>query len=231
MSSDSLLVNCKACGKEIFKSSKSCSQCGAKQRKLSIFHIFGAVLFSVIIIAVILGTQEDAINQSSNLTKQANSSSYQVPEQQLRFIESITNHTASFNKALNELQQASVREQRKLAISSSLKSYVVNSWVGTINKLTTNTDGDAILSIRIAKNIDVKTWNNSLSDMTSNTIIKKETPVYRSLINLSTGQRVKFSGSFFPSKKDHVEELSMTISGSMREPEFLFKFNSITPIE
>lgn len=153
-----------------------------------------------------------------------------MPEDQLRFIGVVTEYVSGFKAAKNELQQSAMRDQRKEGILSTLGGYSVSSWVGTINQLETNTEGKAILSVRISPDIEIKTWNNALSDMASNTLIEKGTPVFSSLFNLSSGQRVKFSGSFFPSETDFIEETSMTIDGSMRDPEFLFRFKSVTPI-
>jgi len=165
---------------------------------------------------------------SSKDTKSRNSLK---PEGQIQFSDAVSISSRNYEDAKNELQQSSIRDKRKEDISSILRSYTINSWVGTINQLETNTDGKAILSVRIAPNIEIKTWNNALSDIASNTLIEKGTGLYKDLFNLSNGQRVIFSGSFFPSEADHIEETSITIDGSMRNPEFLFKFNSVKPIE
>jgi hypothetical protein len=84
--------------------------------------------------------------------------------------------------------------------------------------------------VRISPDIEIKTWNNALSDIASNTLIEKGTPVFNRLFDLSNGQRVRFSGAFLPSDSDFIKETSMTIDGSMRNPEFLFKFKSVSPI-
>ena len=235
MGSESLFTKCKACGKEISKSAKSCPQCGAKQKKLSIIHWIGIVFVSLIMIGVINAPDNKNPPSESNAkapTPQTKSQSLEshMPEDQLRFIGVVTEYVSGFKAAKNELQQSAMRDQRKEGILSTLGGYSVSSWVGTINQLETNTEGKAILSVRISPDIEIKTWNNALSDMASNTLIEKGTPVFSSLFNLSSGQRVKFSGSFFPSETDFIEETSMTIDGSMRDPEFLFKFKFVTPI-
>ena len=152
------------------------------------------------------------------------------PQDQVQFIDAVSEYARGFSNAKNELQQSVLRDQRKLVIANLLDGYSITSWVGTINILETNTDGNAILSVRISPDIEVKTWNNALSDINSNTLIEKELPIYNSLFELSSGQQIEFSGDFFPSKADYIEETSMTIDGSMRNPEFLFKFKSIKPI-
>ncbi len=235
MGSESLFIRCKACGKDISKSAKICPECGAKQRKLKPVYLVALVIFGLMIIGSI-NTQKDntttggknAVSTNSQLG--VRSLNGLTPETQRQFVEVVNEHIAAFNKAKNELQQSVLRDQRKAAIGSALRGYQVDSWLGEISGLETNSEGKAILSVRISSDIQVKTWNNSISDIGSNTLIAKGTPVFDGLLNLSRGQSIKFSGSFFPSDIDFAKETSMTIGGSMRRPEFLFKFQSITPI-
>ena len=237
MGSDSLFNECKDCGTAVSKSAKACPKCGANQKKLKVVHWIGIILLGFIIIGIINtpDSQPTAApsSASSNALKplvKEQSAEPEIPEDQAQFIQIITDHAVKFKTAKNELQQSAIRDQRKEAISASLNSYSVTSWVGTIHKLATNSDGKAILSVRITSDIEVKTWNNALSDIGSNTLIEKGTPVFDSLFDLSKGQRVKFSGTFLASNEDFIDETSMTIRGSMRSPEFVLKFKSVTPI-
>jgi len=236
MGSESLFTKCKTCGKEISKSVKACPQCGAKQKKLSIIHWIGIGFLGLIIIGI--ANAPDKASQSSGEQVKSSVSPKAIasidslmPTEQVRFIETVSKHARDFKGVKNELQQSAMRDQRKAAISGSLEGYSVASWVGTINQLETNTEGKAILSVRISPDIEIKTWNNALSDIASNTLIGKGSSLYGSLFDLSVGQKIEFSGSFFPSETDFVEETSMTIDGSMRNPEFLFKFRSVRPIQ
>lgn len=235
MGSDSLFTKCNTCGKEISKSAKVCPQCGAKQKKISITHWIVIVSLVFIIIWIVNNTDnKTSSNEVSSNTaissKSAQSMEYQMPEDQRKFVQIITNYAEGFRGAKNELQQSNMRDQRKMAISSSLGSYSINFWIGTIHKLETNSEGKAILSVHISPEIKIKTWNNAFSDLASNTLIEKGSPVYNSLFHLSNGQRVRFSGTFIPSGVDFIEETSMTIDGSMINPEFLFKFKTVTSI-
>jgi len=150
-----------------------------------------------------------------------------IPPDQARFIEVVSKYKEKFGHAKNELQKSNLRDQRKDAIYDSLSEYSVSSWVGTIKEIGSNNDGKATLSVIIASNIEVTTWNNALSDIKSNTLIEKDTQIYNTLLNLRKGHPVKFSGTFFQSDKDYIEEQSMTTDGSMTNPEFLFKFESV----
>jgi RNA polymerase subunit RPABC4/transcription elongation factor Spt4 len=235
MGSDSLFTKCKTCGKEISKSAKACPQCGAKQKKLSIVHWIGIAFLGLIIIGVASSpdnktSPNESNSNTANSKTKTQSLESQMPDKQIRFVKTVTDYVGGFREAKNELQQSAMRDQREIAISSSLGGYSVSSWVGTINQLETNTEGKSILSVRISPDIEIKTWNNALSDIASNTLIEKGTPVFNRLFDLSNGQRVRFSGAFLPSDSDFIKETSMTIDGSMRNPEFLFKFKSVSPI-
>ena len=74
----------------------------------------------------------------------------------------------------------------------------------------------------------IQTWNNELSDIGSNTLIKDGTKVYDQMIELKEGDRVTVSGSFLSGDSDHIAEQSMGESGSMTDPEFTIKISSIS---
>ena len=235
MGSENLFVKCKTCGKDISKNAKSCPHCGEKQKKLSIIHWVGIVLVALFVMGLINAPdQPKEGNSSSNAAKVSAENPNQVkiaiPSDQEQFINAIENYVNSFRAAKNELQQSALRDQRKNELAKLMRGRSVSSWVGTISQLETNTEGKAILSIRVSPDIEIKTWNNALSDINSNTLITKGSELYSSLFNLSRGQKVQFSGSFFSSETDYIEETSMTIQGSMRNPEFLFKFKSVKPL-
>ena len=235
MSSDSLFVTCKTCGKDISKNAKSCPHCGEKQKKLSIFHWVGIVLVTLFVIGLINSPDLPNEPKSSSTAAQASAESPKqvevaIPSDQKQFINTIDRYINDFPAAKNELQQSALRDQRKNELATLMHGRSVSSWVGTISQLETNTEGKAILSIRVSPDIEIKTWNNAFSDIFSNTLITKGTALYSSLFNLSRGQKVQFSGSFFSSETDYIEETSITIQGSMRNPEFLFKFKSVKPL-
>lgn len=233
MGSESLFTRCKGCGKDVSKSAKICPDCGAKLRKLTAIHWAGIVLGLIVVVAI-FSTEDNSGNASRNTdisgTAANGTNQIAVPEKQSSFSNVVADYTARFGEARNELQQSTLRNQRQADIANALGDYTVDSWVGTISNLATNSEGKAILSVTISPEIRIKTWNNAFSDIASNTLIEQGTPVYEALFNLSNGQRVIFSGSFFPSRDDFIQETSLTISGSMRSPEFLFRFTSVTPI-
>ena len=236
MASESLFKKCKKCGKDISKTAKSCPQCGDKKKKMTVFHWVGVVLLG----SVLIGTLDPLEGQTSSPTEgdleaspthiNERSVAAQSQEEQRRFVKIASYYAEKFRNSKNELQESRVREQRREAIASNLYSRSISSWVGKISQLETNTVGKAILSVQIAPDVDIQTWNNAFSDLAANTLIEKDSQVYNSLIDLSNGQYVKFSGSFLSSERDFVKEASVTIRGSLTNPEFLFKFSSVEKV-
>jgi len=152
-----------------------------------------------------------------------------IPSDEKKLILAVSNSLVTYEASKNEIQKSISREKRKNLIAASSVAFTVSNWVGVINRIDTSIDGKAIVSIRISTETEIGTWNNSLSDITSNTLIDKGSQVYDQVIPMSVGDKVKFSGSFLSADKDYFEERSLTTDGSMRNPEFLFRFNDIRP--
>jgi hypothetical protein len=75
----------------------------------------------------------------------------------------------------------------------------------------------------------VKTWNNSLSDIGDHTLLEPGSAPHTQAVDLRPGQSVEFSGTFLAGDKDCFRESSITQRGSMSEPEWIFRFQTITP--
>lgn len=152
-----------------------------------------------------------------------------LPQSQREFLGVVAEYKERFRSAANELQQSTLRDQRRTAVVKVLGSQLIaENWIGTLRNLETNTEGKAIVSVRLASGVDLLTWNNALSDTMHQTMIDKGTPVYAALMNMTVGDPVMVSGKFVPSDQDGALETSMTIDGSMNAPEFLFRFNQIS---
>jgi hypothetical protein len=88
-----------------------------------------------------------------------------------------------------------------------------------------------VLSIRIAKGISAKTWNNAISDFETKTLIDPESAVFKEAIALKKGQKVTFDGQFFRGWTDCIQEGSLTLKGSLTQPEFIFRFSNIAAVD
>ena len=243
MGSKGLFTQCKTCNKEIAVSAKSCPHCGAK-KKLSALQWVGISFAVLIVIGMFNNPDEQAVildeseaiaieNQSASDVTTPQTQPVKIPtlpSEQVLFTNTVDKYVELFDAAKNELQESRLRELRRIDLSALKSTAVVLNWQGKIKQLETNTDGHAILSVRISPNIHIKTWNNSFSDIGSDTLILKNSSLYNSLFDLSVGETIEFSGRFFFNDIDHFKETSLTIRGSMREPEFLFRFDEVNPI-
>lgn len=137
----------------------------------------------------------------------------------------------TYQAAPNDMAKGAVRLQRGHTLCKMLVPIrgIARDWLGTVEKLSSTSEGYGVLYVALAKNVHVETWNNSLSDIETHTLIKPDTPIYNQAVKLSVGSPVVFSGNFFPSKSDCMQETSMTQEGSMTDPEFLFHFTAIAP--
>jgi hypothetical protein len=159
-----------------------------------------------------------------------------IPASQKTFITMVDSFKEPYDNADTEIKKTNVRFGRKDALSnffSQAGSLQFDGWAGQVQKITTESDGSAYISIKLeGTNIEIKTWNNSLSDIMSHTMIQRNDPLYQSLMNLKEGDQVLVSGTFVASDNndhpDYIVEQSLTEEGSMKEPEFLVKFSQIS---
>ncbi len=231
MGSDSLWTDCKTCGKKISISARSCPHCGARRSRFGAAKWLGGAAIAIFVLAAIAAPDKSAQDQAGTTSAKSTTAAATLsrPEPQSRFLSVTAEYSDRFRSATNELQQSALRDERRAALITALGSQLsVNGWVGTIRQLETTSEGKAILAVRLSSNIDIMTWNNGLSDIVDGTLIDKGTPVYEALLNMSVGDSVAVSGSFFPSVEDGVKETSLTIRGSMGEPEFLFRFQDVS---
>lgn len=153
-----------------------------------------------------------------------------LPSQQRTFVAAVETGRNAYVVGGNDMAKGAARPMRARAICSSLGSGLsVDDWIGTVNALSSNGDGKGVLEIAIGRNIFVKTWNNALSDIADTTLLEPDSSIYRQAVSLAVGQRVSFSGTFRDSATDCVKEASLTLDGSLTEPEFIFRFSRVVP--
>lgn len=142
------------------------------------------------------------------------------------FIAAVQGGRDAYRAGGNDFQKGAARPARAKAICAAVPSKV-DGWVGKLTNLSTNGDGKGVISIEIAKDIAVSTWNNEISDITHKTLISPNSQLFQVLATLSEGDAVSFSGYFMRSETDCVNEQSITMHGSMTDPVFTFRFSSI----
>ena len=139
-------------------------------------------------------------------------------------------HRAYSAAGSNQLQAGSTRPARAKSLCALMTNTGVRDWTGVVSTLSTNNDGRGVLGVRIADDLELKTWNNALSDISDLTLLQPDSPMYRAALELKEGVAVKFSGQFIRNDQDCFRESSLTMAGSMTSPSFIFRFSSIKAI-
>lgn len=152
-----------------------------------------------------------------------------MPKKEYQFIDIVKNAVDKSGRASNDLQKSAIKTERTEGVCGLIKGDLsAVNWVGKVAKLDSNNDGKGVLVIEISKNISLKTWNNSLSDGRDKTLIEKDSELFQKALSLKKGDLVKFSGNFIHSDDDCIREASVTLSGGVDSPDFIFKFRDIS---
>jgi hypothetical protein len=117
----------------------------------------------------------------------------------------------------NELRYAGARSNRAKEICAAMRPGSVQNWIGTVRSLSTNNAGHGYVGIDIGPEIELRVIN----------AFAPSSAQFQASLPLREGDLVKFSGRFFPSDEDCLEERSMTLSGSLRNPEFRFELSEV----
>jgi hypothetical protein len=169
-------------------------------------------------------------SEQVDFDKPATATTRMMPADERTMIVIIQRAHRAFDAAgSNELQAGSTRPARSLELCEFFKTTSVKNWTGVTSHLSTNNDGRSILTVKIADDIEIGTWNNAVSDTFHRTLIEPDS-VYRSDLELRKGMPVIFSGEFFRKDSDCLYESSATLRASMTSPTFIFKFTNVGPI-
>lgn len=153
-----------------------------------------------------------------------------LPADEARFVAIIAASQAAYRSAANEMAAGGVRADRQAKLCATMKFLKTDGWVGRVATLTSSNDGKGVLEIAIADKVSVGTYKDTFSDGDLHTTIEPKSDLFKAASALKVGDAVVFSGAFFRDAADCVKETSLTLDGSMDEPEFLFRFSSIKKI-
>lgn len=241
------LIVCRECGAQVSSTAKACPQCGAPVAKKGgifkkVMMVCGGLVVGLWVLGMIVQNNKPAPagapSTAAATAPQATAAVQRVaapaapvkpalPATEAAFVSAIEQARADYRAASTDFQKGATRPARMKAICKAVPDTTVSNWVGTISTLSTNNDGKGVIAIEVARDIALKTWNNSLSDIGDKTLIEPGTPLFQTLGTLKTGDVVVFSGTFAKSESDCYRETSITLDGSMRDPEFVMRFRSI----
>ncbi len=149
------------------------------------------------------------------------------PEGLELFLTIVRSYNEEYRAAGTDLQRADIRIRRNEALCAAFPDRRVTDWVGKVDDVRGNSDGDASVDIEVARHINLATWGNRFSDVGDRTLIKRDDPIYPTLISLSKGDTVVFSGEFLRSSRDCIATKNLTETFGMSRPDFLFRFSSV----
>jgi hypothetical protein len=154
-----------------------------------------------------------------------------IPNAERLLITAVEKAREAYAAGANDMARGAARPARAREICAVLTSPQIANWVGTIETLSSNSDGLGVLSVQIAEGVSIKTWNNALSDTDYHTLIDPGSSVFKVAVTLKEGQHVTFGGQFFSDRTDCIKESSLTLNGSLTKPEFIFSFSNVAPMQ
>jgi len=153
------------------------------------------------------------------------------PDQQKNFVVIVSNAIKAAKNVENNMQKGGILNTRGKEICNLLKTRAVKDWTGWVESIDTNSDGKGVLGIKLARNIHVETWNNALSDIMSKTLIEPGSALFNAVASMKKGNSVKFSGTFFKDDTHCIAGQSMGLRGKVEDPEFTFRFSTVSLIK
>jgi hypothetical protein len=160
------------------------------------------------------------------------------PDVEAWVVKTAADYAEQYANARNDMAKGLLRSARGRALCAEPSRFkpsqgTVRDWTGTIEQMGALDDGRGSLEVRIAANVVLKTTNNGFSESLSETktLIPAGSPLLAAVVGLSVGQKIRFSGNFWPSVVDCMEERSVTTSGSMSEPDYMFRFTAVAPAD
>lgn len=222
------LIKCKECGHEVSKKAKTCPNCGNKTKPGVFKQIVLGLVGAFVIITVIGAFTDDS--GGGPATTAEDEPVITVPSSQKAFVDAVRKAQGAADEASNDMAKGGVRATRADEVCQALgSSGRAIGWVGEIDSIDSNSEGKGVLSVTLARNVTVSTWNNAMSDIGAGTLIDPGTALFNTVSSMSEGDLVEFSGSFFANDLDCVSEQSITLDGSLDDPEYTMKFESVEP--
>lgn len=149
------------------------------------------------------------------------------PAEQLQFIAIFEDAVDKYSAASTELQAANVLNERDDDLCVVTNQGRVDGWIGEVDRVGANGDGKGIVSVEIAPDLMLKTWNNAFSDILDDTLIEPSSALFDKILPLEGGETVRISGRFVEGSNHCLKDSRLTDSGRSSDPDFIFKFQEV----
>ncbi|MBU6246506.1 MAG: hypothetical protein KGN77_02020 [Xanthomonadaceae bacterium] len=156
-----------------------------------------------------------------------------MPATEASFIAAANDALAKWNGAANDMQKGGILAGRTAAQCRVLAPThnTASGWTGTVDTLDTADGGKGVLVVKIADNITLQTTNNAFGEAIDHTLIPVGSPLFATAAAMRIGQAVQFDAAFVPGSGGAcLEEMSLTNSGSVEQPEYEVRFTALRPL-
>jgi hypothetical protein len=161
--------------------------------------------------------------QSTLPTESLNSAQLSVESQFINIVSAAQKEGAD----ANDMKVALIKSKRDKKLCQLLANLNIKDWIGNVKSIYTSNIGEGVLAVTIAE--DITLTNENFSGQGTYTMLKPNSALFKTASNLNGGQRIKFSGKLISDKESCVSEAANSMAGQLSDPEFILKFNSISP--
>ena len=193
-----------------------------------------------VIVVVVIGAISNSGNENGGDGASSSSSKSESkpdpvvenrPADEAAFIAAVQEGQTAAKGAENDMQKGAAKANRDKAVCEALSgSMRVSNWTGTIVDIDSNSEGKGVLSIKLANDIHVQTWNNALSDIGSDTLMEPGSDLFNKVAGMKKKMAVTFSGSFIQDDDSCIDEQSLSLDGKIKDPEFTFRFSDVNAL-
>ena len=100
-------------------------------------------------------------------------------------------------------------------------------WTGRISNLSTGKEGVHDLSVKLADGISIEMTNVKPFTAQGDRVSDPAPDLLKTISHMQVGEPIMFSGRFFPSDVDCIQETSPTADKAMTSPNFLMTFTAV----
>ncbi|ASN40332.1 hypothetical protein CGQ24_15855 [Arthrobacter sp. 7749] len=148
-----------------------------------------------------------------------------LPKAQQAFSERVAKAASDYDATDNELRMTKSITDRNKALCSATGG-TFKGWKATVTDVGSTGDGYGYFAILMEDDIELSTWNNALSDIGSDSLIKPSNKLFDTLLDLSSGDAVTVSGNFLRGDSC-VMTSNVTEVFDAASPDFKVNFTSI----
>ncbi len=124
------------------------------------------------------------------------------------------------------MKLGSALSRRNKGLCKIVENGRVKHWSGKIATLDANGEGKGVVSIEIAEDVHVATWNNAFSDYEDHTLIEAG-QLFDKFLEHEEDDVVTFSGKLI-GNGSCVNDKRLSLKGKLDDPEFVFRFSDVS---